>query len=153
DNAGQLILALMSFRKLKEELKEDYKGGLLLIDEADAGLFPAAQIDLIKMLYREAMELSLQVIITTHSPTIIEHVHSLSTQYRRRYKTLYLTDTYGSIEVRSDMSWIDIFSDISTTTTEVLKEASVPKLNIYFEDLEAYDFFKALMYRQRVNKH
>ncbi len=43
DNCGQIVLALMSFKKLSEELGETYKGGILLIDEVDAGLFPAAQ--------------------------------------------------------------------------------------------------------------
>lgn len=56
DNAGQIILALMSFRKLKEEYV-DYKGGLLLIDEADAGLFPTAQVNLLKILDRECKAL------------------------------------------------------------------------------------------------
>ncbi|MCV4777503.1 AAA family ATPase, partial [Escherichia coli] len=43
DNVGQLIQAIFSFKRLKETYS-DYHGGILLIDEADAGLFPAAQL-------------------------------------------------------------------------------------------------------------
>lgn len=44
DNVGQIVRALLSFAKLKDEFL-NYAGGILLIDEADAGLFPAAQIE------------------------------------------------------------------------------------------------------------
>ena len=64
----------MSFRKLKEDYA-DYKGGLLLIDEADAGLFPTAQVNLLKMLDRECKNLDLQVVMTSHSPVLIEYAY------------------------------------------------------------------------------
>lgn len=115
DNAGQIVLALMSFRKLKEEYS-DYKGGLLLIDEADAGLFPAAQTKLIEILERECTELNLQVVMTSHSPTMIECAYELSKKYQRRYKTVYLTDTFGPIQARHDISWTAIYSDLHTIT-------------------------------------
>jgi hypothetical protein len=83
DNAGQVILALMSFRKLKEEYA-DYKGGLLLIDEADAGLFPTAQVNLLRILGRECRGLNLQVVMTSHSPTLIEYAYQQSQGKRGR---------------------------------------------------------------------
>ena len=151
DNAGQIVLALMSFRKLKEEYP-DYKGGLLLIDEADAGLFPAAQLALLDILGDECADLDLQVILTSHSPTMIERIHDLSTQYRRRYKTVYLTDTYGTVQAINDISWSDIYADLHTATTAVSDETSLPVVNVYFEDNEAQEFFKAIMYRSLANK-
>ncbi|MEM7928017.1 AAA family ATPase, partial [Morganella morganii] len=74
DNIGQIVQALFSFRKLKLEYA-DYHGGLLLIDEADAGLFPAAQKRLIEVLENECKKYNLQVVFTTHSPTLIEVIH------------------------------------------------------------------------------
>lgn len=151
DNAGQIILALMSFRKLKEEYP-DYKGGLLLIDEADAGLFPTAQVNLLKMLDRECRNLNLQVVMTSHSPVLIEHAFEQSRQYRRRYKTVYLSNTYGDVQVMQDWSWAQISADINTKTIAAAPGASFPNVNIYFEDKEAADFFAALMSRQPVKK-
>jgi predicted ATPase len=151
DNAGQIILALMSFRKLKEEYT-DYKGGLLLIDEADAGLFPTAQINLLKILDRECKSLNLQVVMTSHSPTLIEYAHDQSQQYRRKYKTVYLSNTFGGVQVMQDWSWTQISADINTTTVATGADERLPKINIYFEDREAFDFYAALMNRQPVKK-
>ena len=151
DNAGQIVLALMSFRKLKEEYA-DYKGGLLLIDEADAGLFPTAQVNLIKILDRECKKLDLQVIMTSHSPTLIEYAYEQSQQYRRKYKTIYLSNTYGNVQVVQDWSWPQISADIHTRTVSTSAEVRLPSVNVYFEDKEAADFFAALMNRQPIKK-
>jgi predicted ATP-dependent endonuclease of OLD family len=61
DNLAQIILALLSFKRLKEDLKDDYPGGLLLIDEADAVLYPAAQHQLMELLLKCAGEFDIQV--------------------------------------------------------------------------------------------
>jgi predicted ATPase len=151
DNAGQIILALMSFHKLKEEYT-DYKGGLLLIDEADAGLFPTAQVNLLKMLDRECRNLNLQVVMTSHSPVLIEYAFEQSQQFRRKYKTVYLSNTYGDVQVMQDWSWAKISADINTRTIAATARTSLPKVNVYFEDKEAADFFAALMSRQPVKK-
>lgn len=151
DNAGQIILALMSFRKLKEEYP-DYKGGLLLIDEADAGLFPTAQVNLLKMLDRKCKSLNLQVVMTSHSPVLIEYAFEQSQQFRRRHKTVYLSNTYGDVQVMQDWSWAQISADINTKTIATASGASLPSVNVYFEDKEAANFFAALMNRQPVKK-
>jgi predicted ATPase len=153
DNIGQIVLAILSFRKLKDEYGANYKGGLLLIDEADAGLFPAAQKKLIDVLDRECRNLKLQVILTSHSTTLIEKIYDNSQlDYNRsRYKTVYLTDTYGGIEVRNDWDWVRIYADINIQPI-ALKPTKLPKINVYFEDNEALSFFNALTYRHKVKK-
>lgn len=152
DNAGQIILAIMSFRKLKEEYP-DYKGGMLLIDEADAGLFPTAQINLFKLLDRECKSLDLQVIMTSHSPVLIEHAFEQSKKFRRKFKTIYLSNTYGSVQVMQDWSWTRISADINTKTVGAIPGEALPKVNVYFEDREAADFFAVLMSRQPLKKY
>ena len=151
DNAGQIVLALMSFRKLKEEYA-DYKGGLLLIDEADAGLFPTAQINLLKILERECRDLNLQVIMTSHSPVLIEYAFEKSKQFRQRYKTIYLSDTYGDTQVQHDWSWAQINANLLATIIPLTKTINLPKINVYFEDGEASDFFAQIMFRQPIKK-
>jgi AAA15 family ATPase/GTPase len=151
DNAGQIVLALMSFRKLKEEYS-DYKGGLLLIDEADAGLFPAAQTKLLEILERECSELNLQVVMTSHSPSLIERTYELSQKYRRKFKTVYLSDTFGSVQAMHDFSWSDIYSDLSTTTVSSSDDVMLPRINVYFEDKEGADLFNTLLLRSPFKK-
>jgi predicted ATPase len=151
DNAGQIIMALMSFRKLKEDYP-DYKGGLLLIDEADAGLFPTAQVNLFNILARECKNLSLQVIMTSHSPKLIEYAHEQSNKHGWGHRTVYLSNTFGSVEVKQDWSWPRISADINTETVAVAESTALPKINVYFEDKEAYDLFAALLKGQTIKK-
>jgi hypothetical protein len=153
DNVGQIVLAILSFRKLKEEYKDKYKGGILLIDEADAGLFPAAQKKLIDVLDRECRNLALQVILTSHSTTLLEKVYEegLKPHNRSRFRTVYLTDTHGGISVRNDWNWTKIYSDILIQPTS-RNGPILPKVNIYFEDKEGTDFFESIMRRHPAKK-
>ncbi|MAP34776.1 MAG: AAA family ATPase [Halomonas sp.] len=151
DNVGQIVKALMSFKKLKEEY-QDYHGGILLIDEADAGLFPAAQLSFVDVLTKKCKELDLQVVITSHSPTMIEKVYELSKKDAHRYKTIYLTDTFGKIEVKENISWMDIYHDLMVKSVKVDIESCLPKINIYFEDFEAFSFYRAIVRSRKLLK-
>ena len=148
DNVGQLVMALMSFKKLSEEYAE-YKGGLLLIDEADAALFPTAQVNLLKTLGEHCRHLNLQVVMTSHSPVMIEYAYNESIAVNHgKFKVIYLSDTYGPVKVMKKCSWQEISNDIHTTTSASKPQMLQPKVNVYFEDKEASDFFAALMYRK-----
>lgn len=78
DNLGQILGAVISFQRIKSEMGDSYKGGLLLIDELDATLFPASQTGLMDVLYDIAPSLNLQIVFTTHSTHLIEHALKLS---------------------------------------------------------------------------
>lgn len=56
-----------------------------MIDEIDAGLFPAAQRRLIEKLSSITKKLDLQVVFTTHSPEIINSVYEYT---KRDSKTI-----------------------------------------------------------------
>ena len=131
---------------------KDYHGGMLLIDEADAGLFPAAQIELINVLKKMASKLDLQIVMTSHSPILIEEVFKLSKVADKDYRTVYLTDTYGPISAKTNLSWPEINADLLVDTIKVDAEEAFPKINIYFEDFEAYLFFKQLITERHINK-
>lgn len=151
DNAGQIIQALFSFKKLKEEYS-DYHGGLLLIDEADAGLFPGAQYQLKEIFNRYAKELNIQIVVTTHSPILIEEYHKLSQTDPRNFKTIYLSNKMNRIEVFENFSWSDIYADISVKMKEISRELMFPETNVYFEDNEAMAYFNALIIKKKIKK-
>jgi AAA15 family ATPase/GTPase len=50
DNISKILLAILSFKRLKEKYKNDYKGGILAIDEIDATFYTGSQIKLIDAL-------------------------------------------------------------------------------------------------------
>lgn len=74
-NLGQILLAVESFKLLREQLGENWDGGMLLIDELDATLHPSAQRKLLDYLYSTAKEIDLQVCFTTHSLYLLEHIN------------------------------------------------------------------------------
>lgn len=55
-NVTRIILAVLSFKRLREKYGKDYKGGILLIDELDATLHSFSQTKLIEYLWRSADE-------------------------------------------------------------------------------------------------
>lgn len=147
DNCGQIVLALMSFKKLSEELGDTYKGGILLIDEVDAGLFPAAQKNLIDVIKSYSEKYKIQVVMTSHSPLIIEEVKNLSNfpKQKSKFKVLYLTNTYGKIRIDENIGWEQILADLKIETLVDVASNKLPSVNVYFEDKEASDFFASLV--------
>ena len=66
DNIGQIIGSIISFRRLKTKLGDNYKGGLFLIDEIDATLHQLVKEQMLKWLYDEAESLNLQIVFPSH---------------------------------------------------------------------------------------
>lgn len=151
DNIGQILLSLFSFKQLKEAYP-DYHGGILLIDEADAGLFPAAQKEFLQVLSNQAKKLNIQIVMTSHSPILIEEVKKLSEFSPKEYKTFYLTDSFGGISLIENMSWDQILADLFTETIQVSGQNMLPPINTYFEDQEAVDFFNSIVIEKKYKK-
>ena len=145
DSLGVIITALASFAKLKRE-NPNYEGGILLIDEIDAGFHPRAQIKLIQLIKKEAKSLNLQIIMTSHSLTVVQEVLKINDETARSGRNIdsvvYIEDVlrpklmeYPTYEnIKGDMLGIlPAFDDIT------------PQIKVYFEDKEAEWFFKKLL--------
>jgi AAA15 family ATPase/GTPase len=139
DNIGQIISALLSFKRLKDSLGVRYKGGILLIDEIDATLYAAAQEKLIQKLFRYASDLSLQVIFTTHSLEVLE---LLDKTYKRDSEIVYLSNSRGTVQVKAGISIESIRSDIHVKAPLLAK---IRKVDVYCEDDEARLFINSLL--------
>jgi predicted ATPase len=124
DSLSAIATALASFKKLEREWS-DYPGGLLVIDEIDAGFHPRAQQKLVEAIANAARKLRIQVIATTHSVAMIEAVHPSSNPVGAGGKhvdgVLYLTDTYHP-RVADEFSLADVKRDMS-----LIPPAAVPK--------------------------
>lgn len=151
DNIGQIVQALFSFKKLSEDYK-DYHGGLLIIDEIDAGLFPFAQDKIIDKLQHYARTYNIQIIVTSHSPIIIEKIFNKSKNNPNEFKNIFLSQAHGVLEIKKDYQWSDIYADLFITTKVQSGNIIFPKVNVYFEDGEAYDFFNRLVTSRKIKK-
>lgn len=157
DSLSAIATALSSFGKLKREMGESYPGGLLVIDELDAGFHPHAQVSLMTAISTAARQMKLQVIATTHSLCLIESVHPDSFPKRRGKPldaVIYLTDS-SNPRTAVDYSLCDIRRDMSLSIEDKPTRTKTKELKIYMEDDEANFFLKRIItpsLRTRVKK-
>ncbi len=143
DNIGQIILALISFRKLKD-IDDAYSGGVILIDEIDATLYPAAQKNLLDLLLNQAKDLDLQIIFTTHSSDILNYIFSRKTSFFKHFtEFVYLDNSIPKIRVLQDK--LDLQSVLADLNHEALTTTKPKRVNLYFEDNEGKIFFNNII--------
>ena len=137
DNLGQILMAVFSFQNLKNTLEKKenywYDGSILLIDEIDATLHPAAQNKLFKFLYKKSQELNLQIVFTTHSLSLLEYItksHDLCDR-NRSLVLQYLTNGRGEIEIKTNPTIDEIKHDLLITYAGILE---TPKIDVITED-------------------
>ena len=147
DNLGQILLALLSFRKLKEEQGNLWQGGVLLIDEIDATLHPAAQSKLIKLLTQEARSNKIQIVVTTHSISFLRDIcgqtayNNHDDAVNNNIELYYLTNANRKLQIKRNPPFTEIESDLMIISA--VQNSNKPKL--YSEDAEARWFLKYLV--------
>ena len=149
DNLGQILMALLSFRKIKDNNFENWKGGLLLIDEIDSTLHPAAQKRLLDLIQKEAKKIGIQVVVTTHSSDLLQHVcfktkHNVNEQ-PNEIELYYFTNANRKLEIKRNTSYLSIKNDLSLESVVEWK-----KVNVYSEDEENRWFLNKLLSKYRM---
>lgn len=158
-NIMRIILAVLSFKRLKEQYGRDYRGGILLIDELDATLYGFSQAKLVDYLWQVAGDYKIQIVFTTHSPIILKCVNKYQRKERHdkginlppfAYDSsiVYLEPQYDREGTRTIMP-----KNISTSTElgQILNDInlSIPtgnsKINIYCEDTRAVSFLQYVL--------
>lgn len=149
DNVGKIILSLLSFKRLKEKYGKDYKGGLLLIDELDATMYPGSQERLLKVLRRYSERFKIQIIFTTHSLMLLEIGSRLYNETRQNPHTsnqiqmIYLEKLFPTsiIEILEGVS----FHTIKNRLRVNIEDEKPNKIYIYSEDEETRFVAKSLL--------
>lgn len=158
-NIMRIILAVLSFKRLKEKYGRDYRGGILLIDELDATLYGFSQAKLVDYLWQVAGDYKIQIVFTTHSPIILKCVNKYQRKERHdkginlppfAYDSsiVYLEPQYDREGTRTIMP-----KNISTSAElgQILNDInlSIPtgnsKINIYCEDTRAVSFLQYVL--------
>lgn len=134
DNLGQILGALISFERLADAMGEEYRGGLLLIDELDVTLFPSSQVRLFELLKEQAWAQRVQVVFTTHSMTLLEKAVEETQDKNDAVKVLYLRKRESGIRLTIDPPIDEIQADLMV---EPLRPKKGFKAEIWCEDDEA----------------
>ena len=151
DNIGKILLAILSFKRLKNKGGGGYSGGILVIDELDATLYPASQLELLKALRRFASRINLQIIFTTHSLNILKESYSLSDnpKFKDQVNIIYLERLDNKIIPREDLSYKSISRRLNVLAG---KQAQYRKIITFVEDKEGEIFVKALLKTSKCTK-
>lgn len=158
-NITRVILAVLSFRRLKEQYGRDYKGGILLIDELDATLYGFSQTKLVEYLWHAADEYKIQIVFTTHSPIILKCVNKLQRKERQEKginlplfaydsSIVYLEPHYDQEGNRTIMPKnICTSSELSGVLNDInlAVPANEHKINVYCEDDRAISFLQYVL--------
>lgn len=149
DNVGQILAALISFKRLKESYS-DYTGGILLIDEIDATMYPGSQKQLLRVLYREAATLKLQVFITSHSMYLIDSAIEMMKTTHGVNVIAMKKDQSGLVSSSEKISSEELWSMLHESSPQIKTIRN--KTRLYFEDGEAIFVFNALITKKIIKK-
>lgn len=135
---------------LKDIYKENYKGGILLIDELDATLHPHAQKQLIHFLSKASTDYEIQIIFTTHSNHIIDSIKEMvlkdkSTSEPKNNMALFLKNIDNKVEI-SEINDIKSFNQVDANLN--LIEYHPKKINLYCEDSLARKILKKCLQKK-----
>ena len=146
DDIGKIILALFSFKRLKEKYPQTYSGGILAIDELDATLYPASQEILVDVLRKYSSKYDVQIIFTTHSLSMLSHIYEIKDTERNAndIKIVYLEKRNANILVENDLS----FEDVVCKLRVIASKDKVKKILTFTEDAETIDWAKSLLGRK-----
>lgn len=145
DNLGQILMSVLSFKRLARTLGDDWDGGLLLIDEIDATLHPAAQRKLIDLLLKESGASNFQVVFTTHSTVVLDYlsdkISPVTQDGPNDIEIAYLSDASRSLEIKRNPSHHTMVNDLFVRTPGM----STTKVGVFCEDEEARWLVKELV--------
>lgn len=150
DDIGKIILALISFKRLKEKYGSAYKGGILAVDELDATLYPASQEKLIEVLRAYASKYDVQIIFTTHSLSMLKHVCTIIEENKKAndIKMIYLEKENKNIKCIENISYADITDKLLAMSTNDAES----RIITFSEDDEGRCWLKTLLGTKRTKK-
>jgi len=147
DNVGKIILSVMSMARLKTKYNQEYKGGIILIDEVESTLYPAAQEKLVKFMFEMSEKYNIQFFCTTHSMEVISYIKT--GKYSGRGNLLYLHKVGDKLMCHENPSLPDMQNDLNVAAG---KEKKVTKVRVYCEDSIGCLFTKNLLPKQVKDK-
>lgn len=121
----------MAVVRLVREILNASEFSLIILDEPEVSLHPGAQERLTNFLLEEIKRKKHQIIITSHSPSIIRNLP------KEAIKVLYQNPNSGRFSIKENLIPEEAFFHIEFNTES--------KKNVYFEDCLAKEIFDAVL--------
>ena len=120
---------------------------MLLIDEIDATLHPAAQSKLITLFLQEARDNGFQIVVTTHSLSFLRDIcaktayNNHDDKVNNNVELYYLTNANRRLEIKRNTPFTEIESDLMVNS--IVQNSN--KIKLYSEDAEARWFLSHIV--------
>lgn len=154
DNLGAIFNRLLGFQRALTK-GQTTGNGILCIDEFESSLHPVAQLRLLDYLYRWSMRYRVQVVISTHSLHLIQHLYlkhapNLSAG---RIVVNFISKSNASQDnfpILQNPTYELAYKEL--TLTSPAKVAAARKVKVFCEDEYAIHFAKRLIKSQDILK-
>lgn len=137
DNIGNIVSALVDVYILSKQ--PEYAGAIICIDEVEVSLHPDTQLRMLTLLDKLATELDIQIVVSTHSLTVLKEMLKKQEKKPKDYTVVYLKNP-SSPMVTQHRSYELLKADLLGQTT-----FDRPKPKIYFEDEVGQHIFQLLV--------
>ena len=137
DNIGNIISALVDIYLLSKQ--EEYNGAIICIDEVEVSLHPDTQLNLLSLFDKVSEELNIQIVVSTHSLTVLKELLRKQKKNPEDYSVIYLKNPSAPM-VTEQRSYELLKADLLGKTT-----FDRPKTKIYFEDTVGRHIFGLLV--------
>ena len=154
DNLGSIFNRLIGFQRAFSK-NQKFGNGILCIDEFESSLHPIAQLQLLDYLYRWSERFKVQVVISTHSLHLIQHLYL---KHSPNLKSGRITLNFISKSTASEKNFPILKNpsyDLAykeLTLANPVEVASARKVKILCEDEMAVHYAKRLIKSQNVLK-
>lgn len=137
DNIGNIVSALVDVYILSKQ--PEYAGAIICIDEIEGSLHPDTQLRMLTLFDKLSDELDIQIVMSTHSLTILKELLKKQERNPLDYSVVYLKNPSAPM-VTKHHSYELLKADLLGQTT-----FDRPKPKIYFEDEVGQHIFQLLV--------
>jgi len=151
DNLGSIFNRLLGFERAPTQANAG--NGILCIDEFESSLHPVAQIRLFDYLYRWSTDWKVQVVITTHSLHLIQHIylkHGANMNADRVVMNFVSRAKAkdGNFPILKNPTYHLAYREL--TLEEPIDVAKARKIRVFCEDRYAIHFTRSLVKSRKV---
>lgn len=149
DNLGHILIKLLAFKNNLVN-NDGNLNGILCIDEIEASMHPVAQEKLFDMLYSFAKQFHVQIVFTTHSLYLIQHVIKQQMKQKKGISINILSTQYvseGKFRVVHNPDYKTAYKELTFKDKEGL---ALYKPNIIVEDKVAGALFKRVIKKKNI---
>lgn len=149
DNLGNLLIKLLAFKNNCPN-HNDNLNGILCIDEIEASMHPVAQEKLFNVLYKFSKKYHIQIVFTTHSLYLIQHIFNEMNSGKTGIAINILSTQYvseGKFRVIHNPDYKTAYKELTFRDENL---SNLYKPNIIVEDKVAGLFFKRIIKDRKV---